>query len=172
MTEKRHLSNLMRSLHRDIGFLLIGLTIVYCVSGLVLIYRDRGFMRLEKKINITLQANLAPNDLGKALGMRKLKIINKENGILYFHGGTYNIKNGETSAVISSYPSIIEKMNRFHMQSSGNLVHILAALYGVLLLFLAVSSFWMYRPGSRFFKRGLVLSGTGIAATMLLLLFF
>lgn len=35
----------IRSLHRDIGFFLVGLTLVYVLSGILLIYRDTGFLQ-------------------------------------------------------------------------------------------------------------------------------
>lgn len=42
--KKVSIQKLMRSLHRDIGFLLIGMTLIYCISGLLLIYRGNDFL--------------------------------------------------------------------------------------------------------------------------------
>ena len=38
--EKKSINHFVRSLHRDIGFFVIGLTIIYSISGIVLTYRD------------------------------------------------------------------------------------------------------------------------------------
>ena len=41
--EKKSIHYYMRGLHRDIGFFLIGLTLIYSISGVLLIYRDTDF---------------------------------------------------------------------------------------------------------------------------------
>ena len=43
--EEKMKKPLIRVLHRDIGFLVVGLTIVYALSGIVLTYRDTGFLK-------------------------------------------------------------------------------------------------------------------------------
>lgn len=159
----------MRALHRDIGFIVIGLTLVYCLSGIILMYRDRGFFRNETKIDRTLPANLKPHDIGKYLKIRKFRITKVKDNIVHFKYGTYNIKTGATHERKYSYPSFIQKMNKFHMQASHRFAHIFALIYGILLTFLALSSFWMYKPGTKNFKRGIYLSVGGAIITLLIL---
>ncbi len=36
------LSHIMRNLHRDIGYLVLGITLIYCISGTILLFRDKG----------------------------------------------------------------------------------------------------------------------------------
>ena len=52
--EKKSLNQLMRAWHRDIGFFIIGLVIIYALSGIALIFRDTDFLKhnikFEKKL--------------------------------------------------------------------------------------------------------------------------
>lgn len=48
--EKKSINHYMRSLHRDIGFFVIGLIVIYSISGVVLIYRDTNFLKHDAVI--------------------------------------------------------------------------------------------------------------------------
>jgi len=167
----RSLLYYMRVLHRDIGFFIIGLTVLFSLSGIILLYRDRGLLRNETVIDTSLPVNLNSYELGRQLKINKFRITKIQGDIIHFRHGTYNKTTGETHAKKYSYPYIIQKINKFHMQSSRRLIHIAAAAYGVLLMFLAVSSFFMYKPGSNQFKRGVIISLCGfifIAAALII----
>lgn len=49
------------------------------------------------------------------------------------------------------------------------MLHWFTATYGFLLMFLALSSFWMYKPGNKLFIRGIVFAIAGVAASVALL---
>ncbi len=161
----------MRKLHRDIGFLLIGLTVVYCLSGIVLVYRDQGFLKSEQHVEKHIDPGLSVQDIGRALHLRNFKLVKQEGNIIYFDAGTYDGSTGEARYVTDTYPSWMARLNGLHMLSSRSVLHFVAILYGILLLFLAISSFWMYTPGTKNFKRGVLLASTGgvLAAGILLL---
>ncbi len=107
----KSLISIVRVLHRDVGFFMIGLMMIYCLSEVSLTYRDISY---------------------------------------------------EPSAVLSL-------LNHLHKLVSSNSLHWVAWLYAGLLLFLALSSFWMYNPESALFKRGLIVTGlsVGFAAPLL-----
>ena len=46
--EKKSVHYYMRSLHRDVGFLVLGFTFIYALSGIVLVYRDTDFLKSER----------------------------------------------------------------------------------------------------------------------------
>ena len=50
--ENKSINHCIRSLHRDIGFFIIGLTIIYSMSGIVLTYRDTNFLKHETLIGL------------------------------------------------------------------------------------------------------------------------
>jgi hypothetical protein len=171
--EKKSLNYYMRALHRDIGFLVVGITLVFCVSGILLIFRDTDLLKKERIIVRTLSPNMTSSDIGKALHMRNLKVIKEEGDVVYFENGTYDKVNGSTSFTSKELPSFLSKLNTIHKTPSSNFMHWFTLLYGVALLFLAVSSFWMYKVKTKMFTRGIVFAAVGfvIAAIIIFISF-
>lgn len=167
---KKPIQHYMRALHRDIGFMVIGLTIVYGLSGIVLMYRDTDFLKREKQIEQTLEPNISEAELGKALRMRNFEVVKTEGDIVYFENGTYNKSTGVAQYKAKQLPAWLDKFNKFHKTASKNLIHWAGIIYAVLLLFLAISSFWMFKPKSKMFKRGLVFAGIGLVLAIVVLL--
>ena len=170
MEGKKAMYKWMRALHRDIGFFVIGLTVIYCISGIMLTYRDTGFLKSETQVEKNVQPGLEASQLGKALHLRHIEIVGQDEKEIRFTAGSYNKETGTAKYVSDEIPSLLRAFNSLHSTSSKNERSVFTALYAGLLLFLALSSFWMYRPGSRFFKRGIVLASSGFCASVLLLI--
>jgi len=170
-TKKKSITKVMRALHRDIGFLMIGLTIVYCISGIILVYRDTDVFTVDKHYTETIDANLDADKLGGALQLRRLSVVKESADTIYFNYGTYCKSTGLADYTISTYPDIVWTINSFHKIKSRFATHWLAVIYGVLLLFLAVSSLWMYKPKTKKFKRGMVLTVVGLLIAAVTLFF-
>jgi hypothetical protein len=64
----------------------------------------------------------------------------------------------------------LEKFNDLHKTMSSGAASPFTTILGVLLLFMAISSFWMFKTTSRHFKRGMVLTAAGVIATITLLM--
>ena len=166
----RSLAYYMRILHRDIGFLLVGLTLVYCLSGILLIYRQTDLLKSDVQVTLSVAADLSADNLGKALHLRKLKIDGDDGQYLSFSSdpsvrdGKYDRQSGSVTFIARRLPSWLDKLNQFHKTGSSNAVHWFSVLYGVLLAFLAVSSIWMFKPSTRQFRRGMVFASVGIVA--------
>ncbi len=160
----------IRILHRDIGFFVIGLTVIYCISGVLLIYRDTNFLRSELQIERTLEAGLSENRLLQTLKLKGAKITGVDEGEIHFSGGTYNKESGEVSYVTKDYSQPFRAFNKIHKAPSQDSRHWFMVLYAVSLLFLALSSFWMYRPGTTYFKRGLIIALAGSMASVVLII--
>lgn len=118
----------IRSLHRDIGFFLVGLTLVYVLSGVVLIYRDTGFLQTTET----------------QVGMGQ-------------HRG-------------HDYVGWMQPLVDLHKANSRNGVHWITVTYGLCLGFLAISSFWMIKPGSKTYRRELLLAALGVGFVGMLIL--
>ena len=110
----------IRSLHRDIGFFLVGLTLVYVLSGILLIYRDTGF----------LQSTPVEVGMGQHRG--------------------------------HEYVAWVQPFVDLHKANSKNGVHWFTMTYGVALGFLAISSFWMLKPGSVTYRREIFFAVLGV----------
>lgn len=168
--KKKSLQKIIRSLHRDIGFFLIGMTLIYCISGLFLIYRGTGILKKEKTIHIRLAPNEKVNTLAKAMGRKELAITEETDDELRFNHGVYHKKTGELVFTRSVLPSAIKSFISLHRASNKKpMLHWFTATYGVLLMFLALSSFWMYKPGNKLFTRGIILATLGVLASIGLL---
>ena len=169
--KKNSVSKIMRALHRDIGFLMIGLTIVYCVSGVILLYRDTDLFTIDKQYIETIEKNVSANELGSALELRRLHVTEETADTIYFNYGNYCKSSGVANYTINTYPDIVWTINSFHKLKSRYNMHWIGLIYGIFLSFLAISSYWMYKPKSKKFKRGLVLSVIGFAIAILTLYF-
>lgn len=159
----------MRAWHRDIGFFVIGMTLVYALSGIVLIYRNHEFMNRVVQVEKQLPPNLTPARLGEALHLRQFAVTKTEGSRIYFKEGSYQ---ADTGLAAYSAQELVYPFNKFagmHKTIGKGVVFIFTTIYAVLLAFLAVSSFWMFNRGSLLFRRGLKLAGAGLVVTFLLL---
>lgn len=158
----------MRILHRYIGFFMAGIMAVYSISGVLLIYRDTDFLKKETTVNTTVKPGLTEKDLGKELKMRNLEVNKNENDILYFKDGTYNITTGEASYKKKELPFVLNKFTQLHKSQSKNKLSILNVAFGVSLFFFVISSFWMFKPKSKIFKKGLIYTAIGLVFAIVL----
>lgn len=169
--EKKSISHYMRSLHRDIGFFVIGLIAIYSISGVLLIYRDTNFLKHDTLVEKKLAPNIDISELGKVLRLRDFNVLKTDGSIIYFQNGTYDKETGIAKYSMKELPLWINKFNNLHKTSSKSLVHWFTTVFGILLFFLAISSFWMFKPKTRLFRRGIYFAASGILAAIILLLF-
>ena len=167
--KKKSLQQIMRSLHRDIGFLMIGMTLIYAISGIILVYRDTGLLKSEKTITRQLPPNLEEQQLGMMLHLFDFKVEKTEGDLVYFGNGTYNKTTGEAIYQSVSLPDFMNKLNGLHKASSQSKTHWFTTVFGVLMLFLAVSSLWMFKAKTKHFKRGVVISALGLLVAVVML---
>lgn len=168
--EKKSTSYYMRSLHRDIGFFVIGLTIIFSISGIVLVFRDSDFLKFTQNNERKLEPNLEASDLGRILHKRDFKVQKTEGDIVYFDNGTYNKATGVAAYTSKELPGFLNIFSAFHKSSSHDTMHPMVVIYGILLLFLALSSFWMFKIKSKYFKRGIYFAGAGFLIAVLVLI--
>ncbi len=162
--------NVMRVLHRDIGFLTIGLTIVYALSGALLIYRNTDFMKVERIEERQLEINLTGNDLGAELRIRNFRVEREEGEMIYFKEGSYDVSTGKSIITRKVYIPPLDKLVDLHKVTGTSRVSIIALIYGFMLTFLAVSSLFMYKFGSKKSKRGLVMIAVSVVMTIMIVL--
>ena len=82
--KKKTLQQIMRSLHRDIGFLMIGMTLIYAISGIILVYRDTNFLKSEQVMTRQLPPNLEEQQLGMMFHLFNFKVEQTEGELVYF----------------------------------------------------------------------------------------
>lgn len=169
MSKKQTLNGTMRIVHRYLGFFLAGIMTVYALSGIILIFRDTGFLKQENQVDKTVKPNASPEDLGRMLEIREFKVQREEGDIVYFKNGTYNKKTGVANYKTEQLPTVIEKMTQLHKSRSGEPLFFLNVFFAMSLLFFVVSAFWMFMPKTTIFKKGLYFTAAGIVLTLILL---
>ena len=160
----------MRVIHRYLGFFLVGIMAVYSLSGIILIFRDTDFLKQEKQVQKQVKPNVAnPDELGRMLGIRGLKVDKEEGNTVYFKEGKYDKATGNADYTAKELPFLLDKMTHLHKAKSADPLFFLNIFFGASLFFFVVSSFWMFTPSTPMFKKGLYFTIGGIVLTLLLL---
>ncbi|MGL5683377.1 MAG: hypothetical protein ACRDDZ_10075 [Marinifilaceae bacterium] len=157
----------MRSTHRYVGFFMVGVMFVYALSGILLFYRNTDFLKDEITTVQVLEQSLNAEDVGKALKIRGIKVIEETDNIIVFAGGSYNKQTGESTYTRKEVKAPFNKMITFHKMTSQNPMHYVGIFSGIGLLLLVITSFWMFQPQSKFFKRGMVIAIIGVIITVI-----
>lgn len=160
----------MRVTHRYLGYFLAGIMVIYSLSGILLIYRDTDFLKKEKKYDKVIAKNLSEKELGKELRMKNLEIEKTEGTVLKFKQGTYDSATGQAKYSKKELPFLLDKMTKLHKSQSKDTLSPLNAFFGISLFFFVISSFWMFNPKTKAFKRGMVFTIAGLVVSILLLL--
>lgn len=160
----------MRYLHNKIGFFIVGLVIIYSLSGLIQTYRDTDLLKHEVAHKMQLAPNLNEAQLGPGLRLRNFKIIKTEGSTIYFKEGTYNSATGMAKYTTKEWYSWIEPFTDLHKSPSKSLSHYFTTIFGIALFFMSISAFWMFKSGTKLFSSGVYLTIAGIIASIILLL--
>lgn len=165
------MNNRMRISHRYLGFFLAGIMAVYAISGVILIFRDTGFLKREKHNSKQIKPGLTVAELGKEIRNRDVKIDSVSGDLQIFKSGNYDMKTGAVNYTTKSLPYLVEKLNHLHKAKTGDPLFYLNIFFGTSLLFFVISSFWMFMPKTHIFKKGLYFTLAGIVLTLIMLFF-
>ncbi|MFW2177252.1 MULTISPECIES: PepSY-associated TM helix domain-containing protein [unclassified Moraxella] len=160
----------MRIGHRYIGFFMAGIMLVYALSGVILVFRDTDLLKSEKTIITKVAPQLDEKKLAKELHLKFIEFGKREGDTAFFRDGQYNTVTGETVYTVKKLPMVLEKMNDFHKAPSKGSMGGLNIVFGVALLFFVLSSFFLFAPSSKIFKRGLAFVGVGAILSVVLLM--
>lgn len=162
-------STKMRVYHRYLGFFLAGIMAIYSISGIMLIFRNTDFLKKEKYKTTIVEPNLDEEALGKAIKIKELKFIKKEGDMAFYKQGNYQLSTGKANYTVKELPYIISKMNNFHKANTNHPLFYLNIFFGLSLMFFVISTFWMFAPGTRIFKKGIFFTIAGVILTLVLL---
>ncbi|WP_332032987.1 hypothetical protein [Kaistella sp.] len=171
MAKIKDTKTFMRITHRYLGYFAAGIMAVYAISGVLLIYRDTNFLKKENKYEIVLKPNLTEKELAKEIKMRNVEFKGSEGDVQKFEQGTYNMKTGETKYSKMQLPFVLEKFNELHKSTSKHRYATLNAVFGVVLFFFVISSFWMFNFKSKAFRRGMIYAGLGFILALIMVFF-
>lgn len=198
MKKKKKLSTTFRNWHRDLGYLVIGITIVYSISGIILSVRDLHLFEKEYILNTTIEKNIKeeelqnklisafskseqkkslPAHINKKSVLNSFKLLENNNEFTKYQISrkkdmkfiTYYKTSGEVIYSISGYPTFINTFIKAHKSSTKDKWSYLALVYSLILFFLAISAIFMVKGKYGFKQRGIYLTLLGIALIVIFL---
>ncbi len=171
MKNNKPVNQKFRTTHRYIGNFLAGIMAVYAISGIVLIFRDTNFLKSEHQIEKVLKPNIDKKNLAKELRVRELQNVSENTDSILFQNGSYNKSTGVTKITIMKLPFVLDKLTHLHKAKSGDPLYWFNIFFGISLLALVITSFWMLRPKTKIFTNGLYFTLSGVALILIMLFF-
>ncbi|TPV96562.1 MAG: hypothetical protein B7733_04175 [Myxococcales bacterium FL481] len=167
---------LLRAAHRDVGYLLVGLTFVYAISGLAVNHIGEWDPNFHADDRSWVRAEPLPDDdqLAAELVLRELGLSSSPTDVYRGPDGSLEITVDRGIVTIAAdrraidaaleHPRVLLRVaNWLHLNRGKRAWTVVADGYAVLLLGLAVSGLFMI-PGRRGLRgRGLLLVGLGVA---------
>lgn len=172
------------ALHRDIGYLCIGLTLIYAISGLVVNHISHQFnpsYTIERN-ETSVQPVAAPvrpdiDMVNRILGQlqetgefKNVTMITPERMRIFVEGNTLDVwpVTGKVIEEKVRQRPLLYELNFLHLNKSKGAWTWVADGYAVLLAFLAITGFLMIRSKTR--TRGLVLTVIGFLVPLIFLI--
>lgn len=169
MAEIRNVKTFMRVVHRYLGYFLAGIMSIYAITGIILVYRDTDFLKKQNEYSKQFEANLDAKKLAKEIGVRDLEITITSNDTAYFKTGWYHTTSGQAYYKKKELPKVISNLVALHKSKSKDPYSALNVFFGASLFFFVISSFWMFAPKSKIFRKGLIWTAVGLVFSVILL---
>lgn len=161
-----------RIIHRYLGFFLAGIMTVYALSGIVLVYRETDLFKIEKNVEKVIKPGLSEENIAREIRVRELTDSKIDGNTVYFKNGQYNSETGEIKYIAKQLPYILDRFTRLHKTSTKNPLYWLNLFFAASLLFFVISAFFMFKPKTEHFKKGLYFTGAGLVFTVILLFIY
>lgn len=153
----------IRVLHRDLGFLMIGIALIYGISGIIMNHlgdRDPAYKTVRKSFDLPagLNKESITVEWEKQNGLAEIKRVTAPDGTtlkLLLDGGqaSYQINNGTVTYEVYKKRTLVYWINRLHYNKANSWTF-MADFFAASLIFFALSGLFMVKG-----KKGL--SGTG-----------
>jgi hypothetical protein len=151
----RRLNNV---LHRDVGYLIVGLTLVFGVSGLALNHAADWNPSYRKTQTVVDIAPLTGGDRNALVAEALQKLAITETPLnafrpdpqtlqLFFEGRTYSIDSPTGKVIIEETRTrpVLFELNQMHLNASKGLWTVLSDLYAVALILMALTGMFVLR---------------------------
>jgi len=176
------------ALHRDIGYLCVGMTLIYAISGIVLNHFKSGdfvhpdYSKSYKEFKVTIPKNGKADQpyissiLDQAGEKKNFKsFITGENYVQIFltNGSIYvDLTNGSAQIETKTPRYIIKEFNLLHYNNIKKLYTWFSDIYAAGLILLAITGLFILRGKNGIIGRGAWLTAIGIIIPALFLLFY
>ncbi len=165
------------ALHRDIGYLAAGLTVIYAISGLAvnhMAHWNPNYMRTVKTFEVGTLDRQLPEEVLAVETLARLKVTEKPRSAfqpdedsleIYIKEGKYSVDlpTGKVLFEGTVPRPVLMAMNRLHLNAPKRAWTWIADVYALSLAFLAVSGLFILRGKNGITGRGAWLTGIGCA---------
>jgi len=176
----------LRLLHRDFGYLVVGVTFIYTVSGIALNHRtdwNPHYTLVAEDVNLkpSDQVEYTQDEINSILKnfschpVYKKHFITKNNEIkIFVSEGTvmYNPQLGKAELEILKKRPFFFQINKIHLAQTGRLWIWISDFMAVFLLFVAISGMFLLKGKLGIKGRGLWLTVTGVIIPLAIILFY
>lgn len=173
-------------IHRDLGFLCIGLTLVYAISGILVNHVSHDF-----NPNYTIEISTAQvtplavgakpdmdyvkhvlSELKEGNDFKNVAMLNPQNMRIFVSGGTIDVhlSSGSVRQETISRKPVMFEINYLHLNKEKGSWTWIADIYAVALVLLALTGLLMIRGKNKI--RSLVLTSIGFALPIVCLTFY
>lgn len=172
---RRNWRKLNNALHRDVGYLIVGLTIVYGVSGLAVNHRadwNPSYRMAKRALQIEpIQATERDEMVRQAraaLGVGEPRNVfrpDPETLQLFFDRESFSIDLPTGAVIVDGIRPrpVLYEMNQLHLNTPKGAWTWIADLYAVALLFVAATGLFVLKGKTGITGRGAWLTAIGIA---------
>jgi len=183
-----NLYKLNRILHRDIGYLFVGMTVIYAISGIALNHRhtwNSNYIIRQEPVVLNLPAidsathpdkNYVLSLLGQITGDLKYKthIASSDNLKVFVDGGSVsiNLLTGEGRVETLQKRSVFYEFNFLHYNKPGKLWTWFSDIYCAGLLLLAIGGLFIIKGKNGIKGRAAWMVAIGIAVPLILFLLY
>ncbi len=186
--QRKTLRRWNNALHRDIGYLCVGMTLIYAISGIIMNHFKSGdfshpdYSRSYKEFKVSL-----PKD-GKADQAYVNKILDQEGErdhyksfitgdkyvqIFLTNGSVYvDLSTGEAQIEQKTPRYVIKEFNLMHYNNLKRFYTWFSDAYAVALIILAITGLFVLRGKNGIIGRGAWLTAVGILLPALFLLYY
>lgn len=176
----------LRSLHRDFGYFVVGITFVYTVSGIALNHRtdwNPHYTIISEDISVPsiAKTEFTETEIGtllrnfESLPKYKKHFVTKSGEIkIFVEEGTviYEPNQGKASLEVLKRRPFFFQINKIHLAQTGRLWIWISDIMAFFLLFVAISGLFLMKGKFGIKGRGLWLTTLGVIIPLAIILFY
>jgi hypothetical protein len=163
----------LRSLHRDLGYLFVGIILIYAISGILLNHKITAFSTSVSIVQLERQQDkkqLEDYWTANYSELKLKKVMPNNNGFqIFVKGGVgeYNSSTGKLEVETYKRNIFINFVHRLHYNTVKGWKYI-ADIFAVSLIFFAISGMFLTRGKKSLTGRGKWLILIGICITLII----
>lgn len=181
-----NIRKLLRPLHRDFGYLVVGITFIYTVSGIAMNHRSDwnphySLISEDITVQITDQIEFSKAEIVTLLAKLNYSPVYKKHFIsrnqdvkIFVEEGIvmYNPKQGKVELEVLKKRPFLFQINKIHLAQTGELWIWISDVMALFLLFVALSGMFLLKGKNGIYGRGLWFTALGIVIPLIIIIFF